>query len=143
MASALAVAESDFVSPTQAVAEVLGRDARKVDREIAADKAREAALQPGTATGDIIVAEVVRDELEVAKTLALPDDDAVAPRKPMKNQLSRWEQRARTRSDMREIKIILMDERKQIATRTEKVVDGVRQDLRDTKASPRNPRTGT
>lgn len=46
-----------MVSPTQAISEVFGRDARKVDREIAADKARPAALQPGQAAGDIIVAE--------------------------------------------------------------------------------------
>jgi hypothetical protein len=37
---------------------------------------------------------VAKDELEVAKTFALSDDDAVGTRKPMKNQLSRAERRA-------------------------------------------------
>jgi lambda family phage portal protein len=76
--------DADMVSPSQAISEVFGRDARKVDREIAADKARRAALAPGQAAGDIIVAEVAADELEVAQDFALRDDDAVGLRKPMK-----------------------------------------------------------
>lgn len=75
---------------------VFDRDARKVDREIAADKARPAALQPGQAAGDIIVAEVAADELEVANDFALRDDDAIGLRKPMKKP-TRAECRARQR----------------------------------------------
>jgi hypothetical protein len=63
-----------------------------VDREIAVDDARIAALAAGQPAGDIIVAEVAKDELEVAEQFALSDDDAVGLRKPMKKQ-SRAERR--------------------------------------------------
>lgn len=88
--------DKKMTSRGRAIGEVFGTDARKIDREIAIDEARAAALQPGQAAGDIIVAEVAADELEVANQFALSDDDAVGMRKPIK-KLSRSERRARRR----------------------------------------------
>lgn len=76
--------ESDFTSRRSAVSEVFGTDVRKVDREIAQDKARKAALEAGQPAGDIILEEVAKDELEVDEAFALSDDDAAGLRKPLK-----------------------------------------------------------
>jgi capsid protein len=84
--------DSRFTSRSQAVAEVTGRDVRQVDREIAIDDARAAALAADQPAGAIIREEIAKDELEVAEQFALSDDDAVGLRKPVKS-LSRSERR--------------------------------------------------
>lgn len=80
-AYALAI-EKDLMDRDNAIGELFGLDARKVDRAQAKAKARKAALESGPAA-DIITAEVAKDELEIAQTYAKSDDDAVGLRKPV------------------------------------------------------------